>query len=71
MVSQRTNFCIEVVDDRLFVVGGYTSFSITYKVQFFDKETDDWQEGYGDSMQRTELLCAVRMTLTYPSTLHP
>uniref|UniRef100_A0A3B3SMU1 Uncharacterized protein n=1 Tax=Paramormyrops kingsleyae TaxID=1676925 RepID=A0A3B3SMU1_9TELE len=45
MFTPRCNFGIEVVDDLLFVVGGFDGFKSTTKVECYDAETGSWYRG--------------------------
>lgn len=44
MLAARSNFGIAVIDDRVFVVGGYNGFSTMIKVECFDGETSMWSD---------------------------
>lgn len=59
MVTTRSNFGIEVIDDRLFVVGGFNGFTTSYNVEFYDATTDQWYEACDMEIFRSALSCCV------------
>uniref|UniRef100_A0A3P9DGY1 Kelch like family member 10 n=1 Tax=Maylandia zebra TaxID=106582 RepID=A0A3P9DGY1_9CICH len=44
MLTPRSNFGIEVIDDRLFVVGGFNGFTTTSDVEYYTALTNEWYE---------------------------
>ncbi|XP_017338787.1 kelch-like protein 10 [Ictalurus punctatus] len=46
MFNPRRNFGVEVMDGRLYVVGGYSDESTTTNCAYYDEENDDWYETY-------------------------
>uniref|UniRef100_A0A4W4DWV4 Kelch like family member 10 n=1 Tax=Electrophorus electricus TaxID=8005 RepID=A0A4W4DWV4_ELEEL len=54
--SVCVNFGIEVVDDLLFVVGGFSGFT-TCNVEYYDSKTEHWYEAYDMGILRSALRC--------------
>uniref|UniRef100_A0A8C3G515 Kelch like family member 10 n=1 Tax=Cyclopterus lumpus TaxID=8103 RepID=A0A8C3G515_CYCLU len=59
MLTPRSNFGIEVLDDRLFVVGGFNGFTTSFKVECYDATTDEWTEACDMNIFRSALSCCV------------
>ncbi|XP_072343747.1 kelch-like protein 10 isoform X2 [Scyliorhinus torazame] len=59
MFNPRSNFGIEVVDDLLFVVGGFNGFTTTFNVECYDEKTDEWYDAHDMSIYRSALSCCV------------
>uniref|UniRef100_A0AAX7VMX9 BTB domain-containing protein n=1 Tax=Astatotilapia calliptera TaxID=8154 RepID=A0AAX7VMX9_ASTCA len=59
MLTPRSNFGIEVIDDRLFVVGGFLDFFNTSKVEYYDALTNEWYEACKMEVFRSALSCCV------------
>lgn len=59
MLTPRSNFGIEVIDDQLFVVGGFNGFTTSYNVEFYDATTDEWSEACDMEIFRSALSCCV------------
>lgn len=63
MFNFRSNFGIEVVDDFLFVVGGFNGFIIIFNVECYDEKIDEWYDVYDMSIYRSVLSCCVVLGL--------
>lgn len=59
MFSPRSNFGIEVVDDLLFVVGGFNGFTTTFSVECYDENTNEWYDVQDMGIYRSALSCCV------------
>ncbi len=59
MMTTRSNFGIEVIDDLLFVVGGFNGLTTTDCVEFFDATTNEWSEASDLEIFRSALSCCV------------
>lgn len=59
MNSQLSISSIEIVDENLYIAGGYNSFTDTYNLEFDDKETGEWQEAKDMAIQCNGLSCCV------------
>lgn len=59
MLTPRSNFGLEVIDDRLFAVGGFNGFTTTYNVEYYDATTDEWTEACDMEIFRSALSCCV------------
>lgn len=59
MVTARSNFGIEVIDDRLFAVGGFNGLTTTYDVECYDAASDQWTEVCEMGVYRSALSCCV------------
>lgn len=42
MFSPRSNFGIAVVEDLLFVMGGFNGFTTTFGVECYSSKTNEW-----------------------------
>lgn len=42
MHSARSNFAVEVIDDRIFALGGFDGLTAIDHVEFFDETADAW-----------------------------
>lgn len=59
MYSPRSHFGIAVVDDQLFVVGGYNSFNSLLTVERYDEEAGMWSRASHTEVSRSGLSCCV------------
>lgn len=59
MFNPRSNFGIEVVDDLLFVVGGFNGYATTFNVECYDEKADEWFDAQDMSIYRSALSCCV------------
>jgi len=59
MSAPREHFGIEVLDNRIFVVGGDDGFTTHSDVQSYDAATNEWTEARGMEMFRSALSCCV------------
>lgn len=59
LLTPRSNFGIEVVDDRILAVGGFNGFTTTYNVEYYDATTDEWSEACDMEIFRSALSCCV------------
>lgn len=59
MFNPRSNFGIEVVDDLLFVVGGFNGFTTTFNVECYDEKTEEWYDAHNMGIFRSALSCCV------------
>lgn len=57
MTTPRSNFGSVVIEDRLFVVGGYCGESSTRNVEYYESETRTWFEVCGLRISRSALSC--------------
>jgi hypothetical protein len=42
MYYRRSNFAAEVIDDEIFVIGGYDGWNNMSYVECFDEKTNEW-----------------------------
>lgn len=59
MLTPRSNFGIETIEDRLFVVGGFNGISTTCKVEYYDADTREWFEACDMGIVRSALSCCL------------
>lgn len=59
MITTRSNFGIEVLEDRLFVVGGFNGFTTSYDVECYNATTNEWVEVCGMGIFRSAVSCCV------------
>lgn len=59
MLTPRSNFGLEVIEDHLFVVGGFNGITTTYNVEYYDASTDEWSEACDMEIFRSALSCCV------------
>uniref|UniRef100_A0A667WFC7 Kelch like family member 10 n=1 Tax=Myripristis murdjan TaxID=586833 RepID=A0A667WFC7_9TELE len=59
MLTPRSNFGIEVVDDLLFVVGGFNSIMTTFHVERYDDTAGEWSEVHEMEIPRSAVSCCV------------
>lgn len=59
MFMPRSNFGIEIFEDRLFVVGGYNGISTTCKVEYYDADTQEWFQVCDMGIVRSALSCCL------------
>lgn len=59
MLMPRSNFGIEIYEDRLFVVGGFNGISTTCKVEYYDADTREWFEVCDMGIVRNALSCCL------------
>ena len=59
MFNPRSNFGIEVVDDLLFVVGGFNGFTTTFNVECYDENANEWYDVHDMGIYRSALSCCV------------
>lgn len=59
MLTPRSNFGIEVMDDHLFVVGGFNGFTTTHCVENYSSVEDEWNEFCDMDIFRSALSCCV------------
>uniref|UniRef100_A0A8C9SZ55 Kelch like family member 10 n=1 Tax=Scleropages formosus TaxID=113540 RepID=A0A8C9SZ55_SCLFO len=53
------NFGIEVMDDLLFVVGGFNGLYTTFNAEYYDQKTDKWYKAHNMGIFRSALSCCV------------
>ncbi|KAF3833975.1 hypothetical protein F7725_025179 [Dissostichus mawsoni] len=59
MLSPRSNFGIEVLEGRIFVVGGFNGFNTSYDVEYYNSTTDEWCKACDMEIFRSALSCCV------------
>lgn len=59
MLTPRSNFGIEVVEDRLFVAGGFDGSTTTSKAEYYDADTREWLGAHDMGIFRSALSCCV------------
>lgn len=59
MYNPRSNFAIEVIDDLLFCIGGFTGTSTTFNVECYDQKTNEWYEATDMNIYRSALAACV------------
>lgn len=59
MYNPRSYFGIEVVDDQLFVVGGYNGSTTMLSVERYDEEAGMWYSASYIEVSRSGLSCCV------------
>lgn len=59
MYNPRSYFGIEVVDDQLFVIGGYNGPTTMLAVERYDEEAGMWYSATNIKMSRSNLSCCV------------
>lgn len=57
MLTPRSNFGIGILDDLLFVAGGYNGSTTANDVEFYDASTDEWYEAREMEIFRSALKC--------------
>lgn len=71
----RTNFGIAVLDDCLFVIGGFNDWSTIPYVEQYNAETGEWSEVLDMAIPRSALSCCVLSGLDnmaeYTTTRYP
>ena len=63
MITPRSNFGIEVLEDKLFVVGGYIDHYTSHSVEYYDATTNEWTEACDMGIFRSAVSCCVVSTL--------
>ena len=75
MLTPRSNFGISVINDCLFVVGGYNGIDTIFDVEFFDVRTHEWFDARDMEISRSALSCCVVSGISnmadYAATLKP
>uniref|UniRef100_A0A8C6SSU1 Kelch-like protein 10 n=1 Tax=Neogobius melanostomus TaxID=47308 RepID=A0A8C6SSU1_9GOBI len=64
MFTPRSNFGIEVVDDRIFAVGGFNGLNTTVNVESYDHLLNTWTDVCDMDVFRSALNCCVISGLT-------
>lgn len=59
MLTPRSNFGIEVIEDRLFVAGGFDGSTTTSKVEYYDADTREWLRARDMGIFRSALSCCI------------
>lgn len=59
MSTTRSNFGIAVIEDLLFVVGGFNGFTTSNNVEYYNVMTDEWSEACGMEIYRSGVSCCV------------
>ena len=59
MSTTRSNFGIAVIEDLLFVVGGFNGFTTSNKVEYYNMMTDEWSEACDMEIYRSGISCCV------------
>lgn len=59
MLTPRSNFGIEVIEDRLFVAGGFDGSTPTSKVEYYDADTREWLKAHDMGIFRSALSCCI------------
>lgn len=59
MITPHSNFGIEVLEDQLFVVGGFNGYTTSYNVEYYDATTDEWTEACDMEIFRSAVSCCV------------
>lgn len=59
MWTPRSNFGIEVIHDRLFVVGGYDGSTTIPNVECYEARANEWTEASDMQIARSALSCCV------------
>uniref|UniRef100_A0A667Z8R5 Kelch like family member 10 n=1 Tax=Myripristis murdjan TaxID=586833 RepID=A0A667Z8R5_9TELE len=59
MMNSRSNFGIGVVDDLLFVVGGFNGLTTTCNVERYDDSAGKWIEAHDMKISRSAISCCV------------
>uniref|UniRef100_A0A3Q2YXP9 Kelch like family member 10 n=1 Tax=Hippocampus comes TaxID=109280 RepID=A0A3Q2YXP9_HIPCM len=59
MICPRSNFGIQVLEDRLFVAGGNTGVSATNMVEYYDAHAATWFPACDMAVSRSALSCCV------------
>uniref|UniRef100_A0AAV2K789 Uncharacterized protein n=1 Tax=Knipowitschia caucasica TaxID=637954 RepID=A0AAV2K789_KNICA len=59
MITTRSNFGLEVLNDHFFAVGGYNGVNTTWSVETYDPLMDRWSEAQATSLFRSALSCCV------------
>uniref|UniRef100_A0A8C4EU93 BTB domain-containing protein n=1 Tax=Dicentrarchus labrax TaxID=13489 RepID=A0A8C4EU93_DICLA len=50
---------IQMIDDQLFVVGGFDGFTTSFKAEYYDATVDEWSEACNMKIFRSALSCCV------------
>lgn len=59
MLTPRSNFGIEVIEDRLFVAGGFDGSATTNRVEYYDADTRVWLQAHEMGILRSALSCCI------------
>uniref|UniRef100_A0A3Q0QUQ6 Uncharacterized protein n=1 Tax=Amphilophus citrinellus TaxID=61819 RepID=A0A3Q0QUQ6_AMPCI len=59
MLTPRSNFGIEVINNRLFVAGGFNGLTTTFNVESYDAITNEWSAACDMGIFRSALSFAV------------
>lgn len=63
MFSPRSNFGIELLEDLLYVPGGFNGFRTTFKAEYYDRKTNEWYGIHNMNIHRSALDCCVLLGL--------
>lgn len=59
MLSARSNFGIAVIDDYLYVVGGFNGLTTTFDAECYDVNAGEWSAIRDMETSRSALSCCV------------
>lgn len=59
MITPRSNFGIEIVEDRLYVTGGFNGFTTTYNVEYYSHANNVWTSACNMEIFRSAVSCCV------------
>ncbi|XP_078022262.1 uncharacterized protein LOC117254663 [Epinephelus lanceolatus] len=59
MLLPKRAFGIAMLDELLFVVGGYNGYSDSYNVQCYDGTTDEWHVACDMNFAHSDIICCV------------
>lgn len=59
MLTPRSNFGIEVINHRLFVVGGFNGNSTTFNVESYSASQNEWSAARDMEIFRSAVSCCV------------
>ena len=59
MINRRSNFGIAVLDEQIFVAGGYNGFNTTTAAEKFSAKTGEWSKICDMAISRSAVHCCV------------
>jgi kelch-like protein 10 len=59
MHKPRSKFGIEVIDDKIFAIGGFNCASTKHEVEYYDEKSNEWHEASNMNANRIALSACV------------
>ncbi len=68
----RSNFAVEVIDDLIFCIGGFSGISTTFYVEYYDCNYNEWFGASDVNISRSALAaCVIKGLPNVKDYLHP